>query len=517
MTAITLPESEHTVARAWLRHGTALAALLALTLAVFGQAVAAAVKVWTVSPTYSHCFLIVPIALWLIWEKRAALATTAPGLFPRALLLAPLLGLMWWMGQLLAINEVQQYAAVGMMQVLIVALLGLNVVRLIWFPVLYLVFLVPTGEYLIEPMQRFAAHFVDISLTLLNVAHFRQGTVFDLTNGRFEIAEACAGLRFLIATVTLGVLFSYMMFRKPIKAVLFMAASVAVPLIGNGLRCVGIIVLAHSTNNDYGAGADHIVYGWGFNVAILLVLGIIGSRFRDEIMENATIRPQPPVSSGKLAAVAALAAVLVSAGPAIAFWHDNSSPQSDLGALADPFTPRGWQRLPVSDTWQPSFFGFDAQASAAVISTSQPGTAPVDLFLAFYAKPRPGHSITAHINRFWDSEKWTLSETHAVTIPFAGKPVQFQEWIVTGKFQKRVIWSTYWVDGHFTTSLLKVKLWQATSALRGREGQAVLAVSTEMDEGPQDTHIRLASLLSALSDLPTRLNEANRPVPPGGR
>src|SRR5262249_10970952 len=156
---------------------------------------------------------------------------------------------MWWMGQLLAINEVQQYAAVGMMQVLIVTLLGLNVVRLIWFPVLYLIFLVPTGEYLIDPMQRFAAHFVDISLTLLNIAHYREGTVFDLTNGRFEIAEACAGLRFLIATVTLGVLFSYMMFRKPVKAMLFMVASVAVPLIGNGLRCVGIIVLAHLTNN----------------------------------------------------------------------------------------------------------------------------------------------------------------------------------------------------------------------------------------------------------------------------
>src|ERR1700742_871232 len=113
MTAIALPETDRTIARAWLRHGLVLAALLALTLAIFRDAVAAAVRVWWVSPTYSHCFLIVPIVLWLIWEKRAVLAATAPCLFPQALLLTPLLGLMWWMGQLSAINEVQQYAVVG--------------------------------------------------------------------------------------------------------------------------------------------------------------------------------------------------------------------------------------------------------------------------------------------------------------------------------------------------------------------------------------------------------------------
>src|SRR3954469_9012992 len=113
MTAVTLPETRSATARAWVRHGTALGVLLLATLAAFHNSVEAAVKVWWVSPTYSHCFLIVPIVLWLLWEKRAALAMTAPNLLPQALLVMPVLGLMWWMGQLAAINEVQQYAIVG--------------------------------------------------------------------------------------------------------------------------------------------------------------------------------------------------------------------------------------------------------------------------------------------------------------------------------------------------------------------------------------------------------------------
>jgi len=124
MTAIALPQSDRAIAKAWARHGAALGVLLALTLVVFQDAVSAAAKVWWVSPTYSHCFLIVPIVLWLVWENRPALAATAPALFPPVLLLTPLLGLLWWMGQLAAINEVQQYAIVGTIQVLIVALLA---------------------------------------------------------------------------------------------------------------------------------------------------------------------------------------------------------------------------------------------------------------------------------------------------------------------------------------------------------------------------------------------------------
>jgi exosortase A len=517
MTVIALPQSDRAIAKAWARHGAALGVLLALTLVVFQDAVSAAAKVWWVSPTYSHCFLIVPIVLWLVWENRPALAATAPALFPPILLLTPLLGLLWWMGQLAAINEVQQYAIVGMIQVLIVALLGLNVARLIWFPILYLLFLVPTGEYLIGPMQRFATHFVDVSLNLLNIPHYTEGTTFELTNGRFEIAEACAGLRFLIATVTLGVLFSYMMFRKIHKAALFLVASVAVPLIGNGLRCVGIIVLAHFTNNQYGAGADHIVYGWGFNVAILLVLGLLGSLFRDDMGKRPEIRTELPVPPQKLMATGVLAASLLGAGPALAFWHDNFFSGSDLTAISSPFALSGWQQVPASGTWRPDFSGFDAQAQAAVISMDGSDILATDLFLGYYARPRPGHSMTAHVNRFWDPEKWTLSDNSTVTTNLAGKQVAFQEWIVTSTVEKRMIWSTYWVDGQFTTSLLRVKLRQAGAALKGHEGQAVLALSTQMEGSQEEARRRLSHILMALNQLPTRLDDANRTAPAGGR
>jgi exosortase A len=503
-----MAESDQAVSKAWLRHGSALAILLLFTLIAFRAAIETALEVWWISPTYSHCFLIIPIVAWLIWEKRAALAKLTPNLAPQALFVIPLLALMWWLGELSAINEVQQYAVVGIMQALIVALLGADILRLIWFPVLYLLFLVPTGEYLIVPMQHFATRFVDVSLNLLNIPHFTEGTTFELTNGRFEIAEACAGLRFLIATVTLGVLFSYMMFRKIYKAVLFLVACVAVPLIGNGLRCVGIIVLAHYTNNQYGAGADHIVYGWGFNVAILLILGVVGSLFRDAFHERDSGRISRPVSPARLAMVSALAATLLFTGPALSWWHNNSFTQPDLAAITRPFDLAGWREGPASLSWRPDFAGVDGQVAASFVPAD--GTAiPVDLFIGYYARPRPGHSMTAHVNRPWNEQGWTASDVNNIVAASPKNRTQFQEWIITSPAERRIIWSSYWVDGRFTTSLLTVKLLQAAAALQGHEGQAVVAFSTVIDSTVDEARTRLSKTLPVLDQLPARLDQAN--------
>src|SRR6185295_233755 len=209
-----------TIAQSWRVHGIALALLISLILLQFRDQVATATEVWWSYETYSHCFLVIPISLYLVWEKREQLRQIRPAVEWRVLWAAPVLLFAWWMGELATINELRQFAIVGLIQMAIIAMLGVRVFKLIWFVVLYLIFLVPAGQYLIGPMQRFATLFVDACLNLIAMPHHTEGTLIELTNGRFEIAEACAGLRFLIATVALGVLFAYMMFRKWYKVVL---------------------------------------------------------------------------------------------------------------------------------------------------------------------------------------------------------------------------------------------------------------------------------------------------------
>ncbi len=51
---------------AWTLHLSALGALILVLGALYWQTIAAAVTVWWVSPTFSHCFLIMPVSAYLM-------------------------------------------------------------------------------------------------------------------------------------------------------------------------------------------------------------------------------------------------------------------------------------------------------------------------------------------------------------------------------------------------------------------------------------------------------------------
>lgn len=502
----TIPSES--MSRAWRTHLLALGALLALILVDFHHDVFAALTVWMVSPTYSHCFLILPIVGWLIWDKRDVLRAMQPVVEPRAILLfLPLLAL-WWVGQLSAVNEVTQYAVVGMMQVAILVTLGPGVVRQIWFPVFFLVFLVPTGEYLTGPMQRFATRFVDIGLNALGIPHYTEGTVFELTNGRFEIAEACAGLRFLIATVTLSILFAYLSYNRIHKIVLFLLASVLIPLIGNGLRCLGIILLAHFTSNALGAGADHIIYGWGFNVAILLAVILVGSAFRDVPTEPPATRTaigSHPKAAAPVALIAFMAAVLVSAGPAWALWRDRQSVTLDRSIIPAALTSAGWREGTTADGWSPYFPGADIQVEEA-----RDGVEPVNLFIGYYARPEGGHTVTARPNRPWDDKAWLPSGGREVNVALGALPIVLNEFTISSKTGRRLVWYIYWAGGAVTNNPLLVRFLEAKAALSGHGGQAIIAVSTPLNDAPETVRARLRAAFSSLGPVSQALHDVER-------
>ena len=388
----------------WAWHLGALGAVIALILAVFQFEAVNAVEVWWLYPTYSHCFLVIPIAAWLIWEKRKQLGQMTPAVAPQMLLAVPPLLLLWLVGKFVTINELRQVVVVGLIQVAVFTMLGTRIYRTIAFPALYLFFLVPVGQYFIPWMQTLATWFTDTGLTILGVPHFTEGTLIELPNGRFEIAEACAGLRFLIATLALGVLFAHLTYRKWYKIAIFVVACVVVPLIGNGFRCLGIIMLAHLTNNELAVGADHLVYGWIFNMAILAVLWIVGSRFRDAEPAPAQIAPggiAPPVRHLTLLMVAGATALSIAAGPAFAYWHENRLIVTNARAFQEPFKLGGWKDVHTATGWHPIYRGTDRE----IVSSFAPQdaiSAPVDVAFEYYGRNREGHSLITTLNQLWD-------------------------------------------------------------------------------------------------------------------
>lgn len=494
---------------AWTAHLVVLGVLV-LLLGIFNaQAIEAAVGVWWVSPTFSHCFLVIPVSGYFVWRKRRALAAMTPAAFPRALWLAPPLVLFLLAGTLAHINEAEQFALIGLLQVLILAVLGLEVYRKILFPSLFLFFLVPTGGYLIAPLQSFTTHFINVGLNLLGIPHYTEGYVIELTNGDYQVAEACAGLRFLIATIAVGVLFAHLTYRKWYKIALFLFACMTVPVIANGFRALGIILIAHWSDNKIAHGADHIVYGWGFLVAILLVLMFIGTRFADPIPEEGEGKKPVAVPERRHAFALAIALTLVAISfvPSVLYWQNHKPVTVDEAGFSAPIEAVGWSMGPPSDGWSPSYAAPDARLDFAM---REAGAPDIDVFVNYYATGHGKHNLITSTNTLWKENIWhPLSEGTAEAV-LDGRMVHLGETVIASGGITRIIWWTYWSDGRFTTSGVDVKLDRLRGAFSGGHGSALVAVSTTVETSLDDARARLRAALGSLGAIETRLKQAGR-------
>jgi exosortase A len=334
--AIAVPRTDRAALRPFL---LALAGGLACMALLFRAEIVAAVGVWIDSTAYSHCFLVLPIALWLAWERRDAVRGLRPVPTFWPLLAVVPFGLAWFAAERLGLMEGRQLAVLGMLEALLVALLGWRLARVQAPALIYLVFLVPVGSFLVPTLQHFTAGFIDIGLEALGIPHDVDAFTIEIPEGVFYVAEACAGLRFLIAAVAFGVLYGFVTYRSVGRRLGFLAASIVVPILANGVRALGIVVAGHLIGSAEAAAADHIIYGWGFFSAVIVLLALAGLPFR----EDSSPAPAPRVAPAPVAAmsarggrpaamVAGTAALLAALGPAAAaaLTHPGAIPDLHL-------------------------------------------------------------------------------------------------------------------------------------------------------------------------------------------
>jgi exosortase A len=304
-------ETETSLQRLW----HVAIAMLALGALAFGLAfhveVVRAVQVWDESTAYNHCYLILPISAYLVWERRKALAASTPQPDFRLLLAMIPVGLVWLFAAEAQIMEGRQLAAMTLFQIFVPAVLGLRVWRISAFATLYLYFLVPSGAFLTGPMQEFAARFAVKGVELLGIPVYSNGLDIEVPGARFVVAEACAGLRFLIASVALGTLYGYTMYRSWQRRATFIAVSIVVPIIANGMRVMGIVVYGYILGNAEAAIADHLIYGWVFFSIVSIILILLGLPFRQEVPVFIIPETEPAVRRGRPVRMAAVTAVSV--------------------------------------------------------------------------------------------------------------------------------------------------------------------------------------------------------------
>lgn len=244
---------------------------LALILVTRGAWSAMAQQWWNID-TYNHLLLVPLIIAWLVALKEEELAQLAPRPFLPGLAGVAAGLALWRAGEELGINLVSQAGAVAGLQAAVVTILGVRVSLVLALPITFAAFLVPFGDEIIPPLQAVTAE-IAIALTHASgVAATIEGIHIHTPAGLFIVAEACSGVKFLVAMVALGVLVCFTGFTRWSHRVAFMAACVIVPVLANGVRAWATIYVAQYVGAERATGFDHIVYGWLFFAVVLALL-----------------------------------------------------------------------------------------------------------------------------------------------------------------------------------------------------------------------------------------------------
>ncbi len=483
---------------------------------VFGHDMANAVRVWIGSTAYNHCFLILPLVGFLLWERRATIAAASPTPAFWPLVLMPLLSGVWLVAAILDVNEGRQLAVVAMFEIVLLVALGPQLFRRLLAPLLFLFFLVPTGAFLVPSLQTITANITVAGLHALHIPVFSDGYMIEIPEGSFEIAEACAGLRFLIASTVFGCFFAVVMYRSWLRRALFIALSLAVPIGANGMRALGIIYLAHLEGSATAVEADHVLYGWLFFSLVILLLIAIGMAF----VEKGERPPPPPLSFATPPAprrftLAVPAAVLLAvAGPAYAAQLDSWFSSSALPPAGSPAVAAPWRVVTGSGVnWRPLVHGADRRV---LQSFAAPGSGVVVRYVALYRLRAVGNALTNTDNRIADDHIWRVARQGPAEVSVDGAEVRVTSTEILHGPYRRLVWSFYFVDGKIAAGLLRTKLLQARAVLLRRSPLAAfVAVSASMDDPDDRAENQLRRFLRASEPLPLYLEKPARNNDPG--
>ncbi|MDP6978445.1 MAG: exosortase/archaeosortase family protein [Myxococcota bacterium] len=257
----------------------AFLAATALLTWVFAPILHHMYRTWRADPDYSHGLLIVPLSLYFAYGKLPQLKR------------APIEG-SWWGVAVLAVGVVSvcigelgglltalRSGYVLAVMGLVLLLAGRKVFEVLLFPMAFLFLMVPLPQSLVNiiafPLQLIAAGWAVSSMQSLGIPSLLEGNIIHLAHTQLFVAEACSGLRSLMALLTLGVVFAQ--FFRPgriYQQCILVASAIPIAILVNAVRVSITGILAHNFGRETATGFIHDFQGMiTFGMAFVLLLG----------------------------------------------------------------------------------------------------------------------------------------------------------------------------------------------------------------------------------------------------
>ncbi|MBN1472505.1 MAG: exosortase/archaeosortase family protein [Syntrophaceae bacterium] len=239
------------------------------------------VKVWYSSEDYSHGFFIIPVCAYIAWTKRKELFEIKPEPTAWGLIISILSLLVYVISKYAGIATLASVSIVSFVAGGILFLFGFETLKVLAFPVFFLLFMIPIPSQLYSaltiPLQLFVSKISVYGAQILQVTVYREGNVIYLPGYTMQVVQACSGLRSMISLLTLSFVFSYLAMRSNLLRSILFVSGIPIAIFVNVVRVLLTILVYYYFQYNLAEGSVHTFFGIGiFVFALVLLYGVKG-------------------------------------------------------------------------------------------------------------------------------------------------------------------------------------------------------------------------------------------------
>ncbi|NKE72106.1 exosortase W [Candidatus Manganitrophus noduliformans] len=471
----------------WLQSALLAGAVLFCYAGLF----ASLVQTWWSNDVYSHGFLVPFISLYIVWLRRGNLVNlplASNYVWGLPVVLAGLtLRLGGNAGGVLLAEEFSLIITVAGMVLL---LLGVAFLKVLWFPITYLLFMLPSWGIMIDrlhfPFQKFSAILGTAMLQMIGVPAFRQSIFIELPNITLEVAKVCSGVSYLIAILAMAVALASIVLRSWPRKILLVGGAVVIGILTNSLRIAFIGALSYHQISESLHGPYHILQGLvvsqiGF---VVLFLGTWSLSKRPAVLVavprpsasfEADVRPKLILKGLPGYPLSILTAMLLLVGGYLHFFQPRPVPLK-MELTAFPFSVGPWWGSDGGSGYG-AFGVVDASLSRTYRTAS--GKA-LHFYIGYYEAQSQGRELV----------NYESGAFHRASVPMqvglnGGKSLEVNRLI--DQKTNRVILFWYDLNGRTATDRFLAKAYTTWDTLvRGSSNGAVIVVSGEFTQSDPD-------------------------------
>ena len=243
---------------------------------------------------HAHGPIILAVIVWLVWRERAVLLAAPVRAAPVTGFALLFSGLLFYIvGRSQEINVFQVGALAPILVGVLLAMRGWKAVLALWFPLLFVVFLVPFPNVFVDavtgPLKQNVSAVAEAILYAAGYPIGRSGVMLTIGQYQMLVADACSGLNSMFSLSALGLLYLHMMQRASLlHNVLVVASILPIAFTANIIRVLALILVTYYFGDEAGQGFLHGAAGMVLVMAALILLLLL-----DAVLAK-VIRPRSP-------------------------------------------------------------------------------------------------------------------------------------------------------------------------------------------------------------------------------